>query len=78
MNDEPKRIFVGSFESGVTHLVVPAAATRPAEAVFNAERQRHQMLANKAKLATLQSAKAQDKLKRAMQSVFGHGKRRGR
>jgi hypothetical protein len=37
---EPRRIFLGSFEAGLHHLIIPAPVTARANATFDAERAR--------------------------------------
>jgi hypothetical protein len=78
MNDEPerKRIFLGVIDdTSANVIVVPAAALRPAEAVFNAEREARLAAATKARLAVTQRASARAKLKRAIAACFGRGRR---
>jgi hypothetical protein len=73
--NEPKRIYIGSFDSGVHHLTIPAAAIRPAEAVFNRERQARELEIAKAKLQATRGARARAKLKQATRLCFKWGKR---
>jgi hypothetical protein len=65
-----EKIFIGSFESGVTHLVIPAPVLARANDQFDRERRARETAANRAKLATLQAAKARGKLRRVMRMVL--------
>jgi hypothetical protein len=73
--DERKLVYLGNFEAGLHHLIIPAPAIRKVEAVFDAERRQREMEAERARLAIVQAAKSRSKLKRAMHAVF---RRRGR
>jgi hypothetical protein len=77
MNDEPKRIIIGTFSEGLPDvLYVPAGALKPFTDVLDRERAKREAKTSKAKLATLQAARNQGKLERAMRACFG--RRRGR
>lgn len=82
-DDAPRpRIYLGSYEGGLHHLVVPREVLRRADEAFAAEREREAEKAKlaalqlaKAKLTTLQSAKAHRKLLKLMRAMFGRGRR---
>jgi hypothetical protein len=69
-----EKIFIGSFESGVHHLTIPAPVIRKAEAALDADRQKRETEAQRAKLATLQAAKARGKLRRVMRMFLRRGR----
>jgi hypothetical protein len=78
VTDEPERklVYVGSFESGLHHLIVPAAVIAPIAATFDAERRARELAAEKARLAPVQAAKSRAKLRRALAAVcFQRGRR---
>jgi dTDP-4-amino-4,6-dideoxygalactose transaminase len=69
--DNPtNRVLVGVFGEGMpTHLFIPRDGLKPAERILDAERARHEALAAKAKLQTMQAARGRAKLKRALRSA---------
>jgi hypothetical protein len=76
MSDEtPKRIFLGSFDPSAHVITIPPQALRPAEAVFNRERQARELEIAKAKLQATRGARARAKLKQATRLCFKWGKR---
>jgi hypothetical protein len=74
VNDEPRRIFLGSYEAGTTHVIIPSQAVNRANEAFDRERKRREMEAAKAKLRVLQDARSAGRLKRALASVFRRGR----
>jgi hypothetical protein len=75
MNDEPNRIFLGSFDGGVNTVVIPNQVLERANAKLDAERQKREAAAARAKLQVLQDARGRGRLKKALKLVFG---KRGR
>lgn len=80
MSDEPERrkIFLGSFDGGVTALVVPPQIIARANAALDAEKEKREMLASAAKTKSLQDARSRGKLKRALTALGFRRGRRGR
>jgi hypothetical protein len=75
---EPTRVLIGVFGEGMpTHLFIPRDGLKPAERILDREREKRETAAAKAKLATLQAAKAQGRLRRAIAACFHRG-RKGR
>jgi hypothetical protein len=71
--DNPRRVFLGSFEGGVDTVVIPNQVLERANDQLDRERQRREAGACKAKLAVLQSARARGRLRKLMRAVFrGH------
>jgi hypothetical protein len=78
VTDEPKRVFLGTFSDGLpVNLIIPRDGLKPATDILDAERQKRETAAAKAKLATLQAARGRARLKKALKLCFGRG-RRGR
>jgi hypothetical protein len=75
MTDEPRRIVLGTVESGANIIIVPRQALSRANQAFDAERKRRELEVERAKLRVVQQVSARSKLKRAMHAVF---RRRGR
>lgn len=74
MNDEPKRIFLGSFEAGLHHLIIPAPVIARANATFDAERLRREKEAAQLKAQALRNARNRGKFRRALTALgFGRG-----
>jgi hypothetical protein len=74
MNDDnPRRVYIGSYEGGTAHIIIPAPALARANEVLDAERARREAEAAKAKLQILQSARNRGRLRKLMRAVFrGH------
>jgi len=72
MSDDEKRlIYLGSFSDGLpTHVILPAAPIRRVEAALDAERQKREREAERARLAVLQAAKSRGRLRRALRACF--------
>jgi hypothetical protein len=73
MTDEgaPNRIFLGTYEGGTTHVIVPREILQSADQKLAADRAAREAAAEKARLATMQAARSQGRLKRALRAVFG-------
>jgi hypothetical protein len=72
-DDAPNRVYLGTFEGGVTHLIIPAPALARANEVLDRERAKREKLANEAKTAALRLARNRGKLRKALRAVFrGH------
>jgi hypothetical protein len=70
-NEGPRLIYLGSFEGGVHHLTIPRAPLEALEQKLAAERASRELAAEKMKLATMQSARANGRLRKALTAVFG-------
>jgi hypothetical protein len=71
MNDEPRKmVYLGTFDSGLHHLTLPAAPIRRIEARLDAEREKREREVERARLAVLQTARARSRLKRALRACF--------
>jgi hypothetical protein len=75
-DEGPKLIYLGSFDSGLHHLTLPAAPIRRIEARLDAEREKREREVERARLAVLQAAQARSKLRRALSACFRHVKGR--
>jgi hypothetical protein len=75
MNDEPNRIFIGSFDGGVNTVVIPNQVIERANAKLDAERRKREAAAAKAKMEVLQDARSRGRLKKAFKLIL---RRRGR
>ena len=76
MTDTPRRIFLGHYEGGTTHVVIPSAPLAALDQKLAVERAQREAEAEKAKLAVMQSARSQSRLKRALPAIgFGRGRR---
>jgi hypothetical protein len=73
---EPRRIFLGSFEAGLHHLIIPAPVTARANATFDAERARREKEAAQQKAQALGDARARGKLARVLKTILRRGRRR--
>lgn len=73
-DDQPRRIFLGSFEAGLHHLIIPAPVIARANATFDAERARREKEAAQLKAQALQAAKSRSRLKRALTACFKFGR----
>jgi hypothetical protein len=71
----PRRIVIGSYESGAHLVVIPKGALRPAEQILDREREKREKLASEAKTRALQQAKNRGRLKRALAACFHRGGR---
>jgi hypothetical protein len=74
MNDDgtPRRLIeIGSYELGANVVVVPRAPLAAIEAKLAAERVQREADAEKARLAVMQAARSQGRLRRALKAVFG-------
>jgi hypothetical protein len=67
---ESRRIFLGCYEGGTTHVVVPREILQSADQKLAADRAAREAAAEKAKLQVLQSARNQGRLRRALHAVF--------
>jgi hypothetical protein len=74
---EPRKILLGNFDGSVNALVVPAAVIKSANAAFDAERRKREMLASAAKTKAPQDARSRGKLKRALTALGFRRRRRG-
>jgi hypothetical protein len=76
--EDRKFVFFGSFEGGLPSVFeIPQEPMRRIEAELDAKHARQAAEAAKAKLAIMQAARAQSRLKRALRVVgFGRGRRR--
>jgi hypothetical protein len=77
-DDEPRRIYIGNYEGGTTHLIIPAPVLARADAALAAERKRREHEADMARLRVLQAARNQGRLKKALRAVFGRARGRSR
>jgi hypothetical protein len=79
MNDEPKRIHIGTFSEGLPNvLYIPTGALKPATDILDRERAKREAEATKAKLRIMQDARNHGKLKRALTALGFRRGRRGR
>ena len=67
---EPRRVFIGSFDSSVTHLTIPAPLLARANDRLDAEREKRLAAASKAKVEAMRAAKARGRLRRALKAFF--------
>lgn len=74
-DEEPRRIFLGSFEAGLHHLIIPAPVIAKANATFDAERARREREAAQLKAQALRDARARAKLARALRAILRRGRR---
>jgi hypothetical protein len=65
------KVYLGSFEAGTDIVVIPLGVLDAANAQLDAARPARERETERAKLATLQAARAQGRLKRALRAVFG-------
>jgi hypothetical protein len=75
VSEEPKRIYLGTFDAATNVIVVPKSVLQPAERILDHEREKRERLANQVRMQALSQAKARGKLKRVLTSL---GFRRGR
>jgi hypothetical protein len=69
-----RMVYLGSFEGGTDIVVIPEPTLARASAQLDAERAAREMAEAKAKLATMQAARSQGRLKRALRAVFRRGR----
>jgi hypothetical protein len=75
MSDTPNRIYIGSYEPGVTHLIVPRQVLAQANDRLDAERRARETAEAKARMQVLQQAKSRGRLRKALRGVFrGRGR----
>jgi hypothetical protein len=70
MTDEGNRVYLGSYESGTHHIVIPRAALDAAGAKLDAARERRTREEARAKAESLNMARNRGKLRKAMRAVF--------
>jgi hypothetical protein len=66
-----RMVYLGSFEGGTDIVVNPEPTLARASAQLDAERAAREMAEAKGKLATMQSARANGRLRKALAAVFG-------
>jgi hypothetical protein len=67
---EPRRILLGTYAS-VDQLVIPAPILERADAALAVERKQREREAERARLTTMQQARARSKLRRALAGCLG-------
>jgi hypothetical protein len=72
---EPKRVYLGTIDSGPNAIILPHRAVNRADAAFDAERVKREKETALAKLAIMQNVRGRVRLKKALRLIFG---RRGR
>jgi hypothetical protein len=78
--EPPNRVFLGNYEGGLNHLIVPREAWTQAEAKLDAERERREAermqreaLAASARLQAVQDARIRGRLRKLTRALFrGH------
>jgi hypothetical protein len=71
-NAERRMVYLGSFTGGLPDIFeIPAEPLRKIEARLDTERAQREAEAERAKLAVMQAARSQGRLKRALRAVFG-------
>ena len=68
---EARRIYIGTFDSAVTHLTIPAPLLVRANDRLDAERAQRLAVANKARMEAMRAAKARGRLQGALTACFG-------
>jgi hypothetical protein len=66
----PKLRYIGSYEGGTNHIIIPRAPFAVIEQKLEADRVARDLAAEKAKLATMQAARSRGRLKRALRAVL--------
>jgi hypothetical protein len=69
-----EKIFLGTFQGGTDIVVIPPGVLDAANVKLDAARSAREREAERAKLATMQAARAQGRLKRALRAVFRRGR----
>ena len=73
-NEPPRRIFLGSFEGGTDIVVIPPGVLDAANVKLDAARAAREREAERTRLAVMQAARSQGRLKRALRAVFRRGR----
>ena len=66
-----EKIFLGTFEGGTDIVIIPPGVLDAANAKLDAARAAREREAERSRLAVMQAARAQGRLKRALRAVFG-------